>query len=87
MGLPAPYAMAWLAGIVETAGAIMLGLGLFTRTLCFILVGHMTVVVFLAHAASTFRQAEAALFYYVAAMMFYLAGPGRYSLDAMLRRR
>jgi putative oxidoreductase len=48
---------------------------------------HFLIVVFLAHAGDPFGRRELPLFFFFAAVLFALAGPGRYSVDAMLRGR
>jgi uncharacterized membrane protein YphA (DoxX/SURF4 family) len=49
-------------------------------------VGHFVFVVLLAHAGDPFGDRELPLFFLVTALLFLLAGAGRYSVDAALRR-
>jgi putative oxidoreductase len=87
MGLPAPELFAWLAALAEFGGGLLLAAGLLTRPVSFVLVVHFLVVVFLAHAGDAFGDRELPLFFLVAALLFLLAGAGRYSVDAALRGR
>jgi putative oxidoreductase len=87
MGMPVPALFAWLAGLAELAGGLMLAVGLLTRPTSFVLVLHFLVVVFVAHAGDPFGRRELALFFLVAAVLFLCSGAGRYSLDAMIRPR
>lgn len=85
MGLPAPELFAWLAGIAEFGGGILLALGLVTRPAAFLVLGNMMFVAFIAHAGDSFAQREKALLFLVIALLFLIAGPGRYSIDAAIR--
>jgi putative oxidoreductase len=87
MGLPAPEAFAWLAAAAEFGGGLLLAVGLLTRPAALLVVGHFTIVVLLAHAGDPFDARELALFFGVVAFFLLLAGPGRYSLDGVLKRR
>lgn len=87
MGFPAPELFAWLAGFAEFGGGLLLALGLLTRPTAFLLVGHFLIVVFLAHAGDPFGRRELPLFFLASALLFLLAGAGRYAIDAVLRNR
>jgi putative oxidoreductase len=87
MGFPAPLVFAWLAALAETAGAILIAIGLFTRPAALYVVVHFTVVVLVAHAGDTLKERELALMFGLVALAIALIGPGRYSLDAALARR
>lgn len=86
MGLPAPELFAWLAGIAEFGGGLLLAMGLLTRPAAMYVVAHFIVVVGLAHSGDTFAQREKAILFGMIALMYVLVGPGRYSLDALLSR-
>ena len=47
---------------------------------------HFLFVAFLAHAGDAFSDRELPLFFLVTALLFLLAGAGRYSVDAALRK-
>jgi putative oxidoreductase len=95
LGLPAPLLNAAAAGTTELVGGAFLLLGLFAR-----FVSPALIVVMLVAYATADREALAAvirdtdkftnaapfLFLY-AALIVFAFGPGRWSLDAWLRRR
>ncbi|MBI1407611.1 MAG: DoxX family membrane protein [Caulobacter sp.] len=91
-GAPDPLpTMLLVAGWLEIVGGGLLALGLFTRPVAFLLSGMMAVAYFLAHASKSFYPAlnggePALLFCFI---FFYLAfaGGGRWSLDAIVRKR
>jgi putative oxidoreductase len=87
MGFPAPHLFAWLSGVAEFGGGLLLAIGLFTRPAALLVLGNMTVVVLVAHAGDPFADRELPLLFWVIALQFLLAGPGKYSVDALLRRR
>lgn len=87
MGLPEPALFAWLAAIAEFGGGLLIALGLLTRPASLLVVGHFLFVVLLAHAGDSFGDRELPFFFLVSALLFLLAGAGRYSVDAALRGR
>lgn len=87
MGFPAPTVFAWAAALSEFAGGVLLALGLATRPAAFFLLGTMCTAGFIRHAEDPFVVKEKAFLYAAIALMFMLAGAGRFSLDALLRGR
>lgn len=87
MGLPAPELFAWLAGAAEFGGGILLALGLLTRPAAFLVFGNMVIVTLMAHAGDPFGDREKAVLFGAIALLYVLTGAGRYSLDALIRRR
>jgi putative oxidoreductase len=87
LGLPSPAAFALAAAASEFVGGILLALGLVTRFAALTVAGTMAVAVFMAHGGQAFARKEEAAAYGVAALALLLAGPGRFSLDALLARR
>lgn len=87
MGLPAPALMAWLAGLAEFAGGLLLAAGLLTRPTALVLVIHFAVVVLVAHAGDALGDRELPLIFWAIAIQFLLTGPGRFSLDALFGDR
>jgi putative oxidoreductase len=85
----APYALFTLVpglqGLLELVGGLLLALGLFTRTVAFILAGNMAVAYFMVHAPRGFfpllNGGELAIVYCFVFLYFCLAGGGPWSLD------
>src|SRR6202140_4481636 len=77
-----------LQGLLELLGGLLLALGLFTRTVAFILAGNMAVAYFMAHAPKGFfpllNGGELAIVYCFVFLYFWLAGGGEWSLDRIL---
>ena len=87
-GEPALMTLMWIQGLIELVGGAMLALGLFTRPVAFILSGDMAVAYFTGHASKGFfplvNGGDAAILYCFIFLLFFVAGPGRWSLDAEL---
>lgn len=75
-----------LAVFAEVFCAAAVVLGLLTRWAVLPLVVTMIVAVFVVHADDPFRRQELGLLYLVAFVVLWLKGPGRWSIDARLRR-
>ena len=90
-GNHAPYALfnlnPGLQGLLELVGGLLLALGLFTRTVAFILAGDMAVAYFMAHAPRGFfpllNGGELAIVYCFVFLYFWVAGGGEWSLDRL----
>lgn len=87
LGFPAPTLFAWASGFAELVCGLLLAVGLLTRPAAFFIAVNMTVAVLFAHAGDAFGEREKALLFGVIALTFLLTGAGRYSVDALLRRR
>jgi putative oxidoreductase len=85
LGFPAPHAFAWAAALAEFAGGLMLALGLATRWAAFFILCTMGVAAFLQHRADPYNVKEMALLYGSIAVLYLLAGAGRFSIDRLLR--
>jgi putative oxidoreductase len=89
--MPAFGSLAWVQGVIELAGGAMLALGLFTRPVAFVLAGDMAVAYFMAHAPKGFfpmlNGGDAAILYCFIFLFLFVAGPGPWSVDAMVVRR
>jgi len=85
MGFPVPVVFAWAAALSESVGGILLALGWFTRPAAAMIVATMTTAVVLRHAGDPFGNREPAILFGAIALMFLLAGPGRYSVDERTR--
>jgi putative oxidoreductase len=87
----APYALLTLnpglQGMLELVGGLLLALGLFTRTVAFVLAGDMAVAYFMAHAPRGFfpllNGGELAIVYCFIFLYFWAAGGGEWSLDRL----
>jgi putative oxidoreductase len=86
----APYALfnlnPGLQGLLELVGGLLLALGLFSRTVAFILAGDMAVAYFMAHAPRGFfpllNGGELAIVYCFVFLYLWVAG-GEWSLDRL----
>lgn len=95
MGIPFPAANVYLVGTVECIGGLFLLLGFASRLAAIPLTCVMIVAYFTAHDDAlmnifsdpkTFMSQEP--FLYLVTLLFVLAfGPGRFSVDAWLKRR
>ena len=89
-GTAAVGSLVWVAAVLEVVGGTFILLGLFTRPVAFILSGEMAFAYFIGHAPQGFwpvlNQGQAAIFYCFFFLYLSAAGPGLWSLDAMLRR-
>lgn len=83
-GFPAPTLFGWAAILSELVGGLLLALGLLTRVAALFLLGTMGVAAFLVHAADPYQRKELALAYALVSIAVLVAGPGRFSLDALL---
>jgi putative oxidoreductase len=81
----------WAAGIIETVGSILLILGLFARAAAFIMSGEMAVAYFMAFAPRGFfpllNHGDVLILYSFIFFYIFVAGPGPWSLDYVLRRK
>ncbi|MBI1683729.1 DoxX family protein [Caulobacter hibisci] len=91
-GAPDPLPPLLLAAaVLEVVGGALLVLGLFTRSMAFLLSGQMAVAYFLAHAGKSFWPAlnggEAAILFSFVFLYLVFTGPGEWSVDAQVRKR
>jgi putative oxidoreductase len=81
----------WTAGVLETAGGLLLMLGLFTRPVALLLCGEMAVAYFRQHSPRGFwpilNGGELAVLYCFVFLYLATAGPGSVSLDWLRRKR
>lgn len=87
---PAMFQLLWFAGVIESLGGLLLSLGLFTRTVAFIMSGEMAVAYFMSHHPRNFfpllNGGDAAILYCFIFFYFFVAGGGAWSLDRMRSR-
>jgi putative oxidoreductase len=85
------FSQIWFAGVLEVFGGALLVIGLFTRPVAFLLSGEMMVAYFQGHAPNGFwplaNGGIDAVFYTFLWLYVSAAGPGPWSVDAMLARR
>ncbi len=83
MGMPG--FMAWGATFAEFGGGLLLVIGLFTRPSALLWVITMSVALFGVHLRDPFAKQELALLYGCVGLLFLLAGPGRFSVDRLIK--
>ena len=90
-GTAAVGSLPWFAGVIEVVGGTLILVGQFTRPVAFILSGEMAFAYFLGHAGHGFwpvlNQGALAVIYCFLFLYISAAGPGPWSLDAVLARR
>ncbi|MFE0022650.1 DoxX family protein [Amycolatopsis sp. NPDC059021] len=81
----------WWATIIETAGALFVLAGLFTRQAAVLLSGTMAYAYFTVHAAEGLlplhNMGEPAAMYSWIFLLIAAVGPGTFALDTLRRRR
>ena len=74
-------------GVLTGNLGLLLALGLFTRTVAFVLAGNMAVAYFMVHAPRGFfpllNGGELAIVYCFIFLYFWVAGGGEWSLDRL----
>jgi putative oxidoreductase len=87
LGLMSPSVALPLLIFAELICAFLVAIGLTTRFAAFPIVFAMSVAAFVAHAADPLAKKEMALLYLFGYFAVLLAGPGRFSLDHLIRRK
>lgn len=87
LGVPLPVLFAYLAGLAEFVGGILLILGLFYRIAAFFILIVMIVALTTAHVGDPLSKTEKPLTFGVTMISFILLGAGRYSLDAVFFKK
>ena len=81
----------WVAGVLEVFGGGLMLLGLFTRPVAFVLSGEMAVAYYQAHFPHgpwpILNGGELAALFCFIWLFFAAAGPGPWSVDAIVRKR
>jgi putative oxidoreductase len=81
----------WFAGVIEFFGGVLILLGLFTAVAAFIACGEMAVAYFTVHnkmgSLPIVNRGELAVLYCFTFLYFFSAGPGPWSLDALIRKK
>ena len=86
LGFPLAEQAAWAAMGSEFLGGGLWMLGWKTRLAAFFVGVTMSVAVFLQHAQDPFEKKELALAYLAVALVLFVAGPGRWSMDRTERK-
>ena len=91
-GVPDPLPpMLVAAAWIEVVGGGLIALGLFTRAAAFLCSGQMAVAYFMAHGSQGFwpslNGGELAIMFCFVFLYLVFAGPGPWSLDAIVRKR
>jgi putative oxidoreductase len=77
-----------IQGVLELVGGGLLTIGLFSRPVAFILSGDMAVAFFIAHFPKSWlpilNGGDLAVLFCFAFLYLWVAGPGHWSLDALL---
>lgn len=90
MGLGSTLSLA-LAVFAEVVCAFLVGIGLFTRAALIPLIVTMAVAAFIAHGSDPFfarplePSKEMALLFLAGYLSIFIAGPGKFSVDRLLR--
>ena len=89
--LPHPGEMLWWAGMIEMIPGFLLLIGLYSRTAAFLAAGEMAFAYWIGHFPRNFwpvdNGGDAAILYCFIFLYILCAGPGPWSLDAMVSKR
>lgn len=91
-GVPDPLPPLLIAAAaIEIVGGALIAVGFFTRLAAFICSGQMAVAYFMAHASQGFwpglNGGDAAILFCFVFLYIACAGPGPWSLDAVVRKK
>lgn len=87
LGFPLPFLFAWMAGLSEFVGGILIAAGIFTRSAAAFLGFTMLVAAFGVHANDPYNIKEMALLYLFSCLMLLFVGPGNLSLNRFLPQK
>lgn len=88
--LPTPpvFTLYWFAGAIELVGGLLLTVGLFSRLAALVMSGEMAFAYFLSHAPHGFypilNRGDGAILFCFVFLYVAFAGPGPWSLDAVI---
>ena len=86
---PGMGTLLWFQGIIELVGGALFAAGFLTRPVAFILAGDMAVAYFMQHAPRSafpiLNGGDAAILYCFVFLIYFVAGPGRWSADGSLK--
>ena len=85
------FSQVGIGALLEIVGGLLIVLGLFTRPAAFILAGEMAVAYFQFHGPQSFwptvNMGIPAILYCFFFLYLMFAGPGAWSIDALISRR
>lgn len=83
--------LGWTAAVIQTAGAVLIAVGLYTRAAAFVLSGMMAFAYFSVHAPLGWNplqnMGEPAALYSWIFLLLCAVGAGRYALDTLRAAR
>ena len=91
--MPAPEfgTLMWIGGVIELVGGSLLLVGLYSRTVAFLLSGQMAVTYWMFHAPKSLypqvNGGDAAILFCFIFLYIVAAGPGKWSIDGFLHTR
>ena len=86
-GIPLPYIMAWIVGIIEFFGGILAVIGAYTRIPYLLLAIIMVVAIFTVKMDQGFSAARLDIMLLVSTLALFFIGNGKYSFDYKLENR
>ena len=90
MGIPFPTVNAYLSASTEVAGSVLLLIGIGVRIISIPLMVVMLVAIFTVHIGHGFEAGangfEIPLYYLIMLITLLVYGPGRYSLEGLIRK-
>lgn len=91
MAGPEVMSLMWIGGVLELVGGLLIVLGLFTRVAAFVVSGEMAAAYWMFHAPSSvfpiLNGGDGAILYCFVFLYLVFAGPGAWSLDALIGRK
>ncbi|PSL46569.1 putative oxidoreductase [Chitinophaga niastensis] len=89
--IPMPYVSAYMVGITEVLGVVLLTLGLFVRYITIPLIFSLIIAIITVHGANGFAAGdngyEIPLYYIIMLFTLLIFGSGRIGIDYFLERR
>ena len=85
-GFPIAPVFAWLAGLAEFLGGILIAIGLVTRLRALRLAITMFVAIFIWHVGDPFSKIELAGAYFITSIVLLIMGGGSFSLDRLIQK-
>lgn len=87
MGFPFPELFAWMAGLAEFGGGLLIVIGLLTRPASLFVAITMVVAAFIKNGGEPYAQQEKAVLFLVIALALMVMGSGRFGLDRLIYQK